>query len=301
MSPIAPDLDVLIVTYNNRRLIQDCLDSLLKYAPRRLARVYVADNNSPDHTADVIAGNYPSVELYRRRTNDGFAVANNDLIRTSTSNYLLILNPDTRFEMDALSPLLTTLDETDSIGMIGCRLLTADGTPDHAAKRSFPSPAVALHYFFLRMIGRKGSSYIRPDIADNEVADVDAINGAFMLVRRHAVDEVGGFDERYWMYAEDLDWCARFAAQGWRVVYDGRVIVRHMKAGSTRGQRPPRLNYHFHRSMALFYRKYSTTNNPLLRTIVEMGIWSHFVVTTVSYVSSRGFRRTTEVTLRTES
>lgn len=276
-------LDVVIVTYANRELITVCLDSLFEYAPRSARmNVYIADNASPDDTVAVVSEGYPQVTLIARASNDGFAVANNELIARTTAEYVLILNPDTRMEPGTLDHLLTVMAEEKDIGVLGCRLLTADGTLDHAAKRSFPSPASALKYFALRAFGRSGSDYVRPDVGESDVADVDAINGAFMLIRRDALDRVGGLDERYWMYGEDLDWCARFHKAGWRVVYDGRVKAHHAKGGSTKGSRPPRLNYHFHRSMVIFYLDHGRDRRSPLDIAVIAGVWLRFAMTTVT-------------------
>ena len=172
-------------------------------------------------------------------------------------------------------------DQPD-IGVVGCRLLTADGTLDHAAKRSIPDPWTAARYFALRLVGRRGSSYLAPEVDPLGTGDVDAVNGAFMLVRTSAMHEVGYFDEAYWMYGEDLDWCVRFRAAGWRVHYDGTVTAQHLKGGAAGGTRPLRLNYHFHKSMQLFYDKHLASGNVLKDGLVRTGIWSRFAVVTVA-------------------
>jgi GT2 family glycosyltransferase len=276
-SPIS--LDVVIVTYSSRDLIQTCLRSLYEYAPSLPMRVFVVDNNSPDDTVAVVRSEFPAVDLTARTTNDGFAVANNVALRRADASYVLVLNPDTRLEPGTLDHLLREMELERSIGVIGCRLLTADGTLDHASKRSFPSPLTAAKYFALKAIGRTGSGYVRLDVGEEDVADVDALNGAFMLIRSDALREVGMLDEKYWMYGEDLDWCARFAKANWRVVYDGRVVAHHLKGGSTSGRRPLRLNYHFHKSMILFYRDHISRGRVVADAFVSAGVWARFAAT----------------------
>lgn len=284
---LALDLDIIIVTYGRSDLVRACLDSLAGAMPSLSTRVLVIDNDSPDDTADVVEREYPSVQLTRRSGNDGFAVANNAALKSSESAYVLLLNPDTRVEPGTIDHLIGVLEREPDIGMIGCRLLTADGSLDHAAKRSIPSVATAAKYFVLRALGRRGSDYVRPDIADDAVADVDAVNGAFMLVRATALAQVGPLDERYWMYAEDLDWCLRFRKAGWRVVYDGRVIAHHLKGGSSDGPRRVALNYQFHRSMALFYLRQLRSGSTVLDVFVVAAIWARFGVTTLINSLSR--------------
>ncbi|WP_127792772.1 glycosyltransferase family 2 protein [Agromyces sp. LHK192] len=272
-------LDIVIVTYASRDLITHCLDSLFDNEPAVPFRVLVVDNDSPDGTAEAVRSAYPRVEVIARASNDGFAVANNVALRRSTAPYVLVLNPDTRLEPGTIDHLIDVMERDATIGVIGCRLLTADGTLDHAAKRSFPSPVVAAKYFALRLIGRRGSAYVRPDVQETDIADVEAVNGAFMLIRSSALRDVGLLDERYWMYGEDLDWCARFLDQNWRVVYDGRVVAHHLKGGSTDGRRPLKLNYHFHKSMLIFYRDHVSRRNLIADAVVTAGVWMRFAIT----------------------
>jgi GT2 family glycosyltransferase len=283
-------LDVVIVTYASRNLIRACLQSLFDFAPSIPMNVSVIDNDSPDDTVAVVESEFPSATVIARSTNDGFAVANNVALNTSDASYVLVLNPDTRLEPGTLDHLIDEMERDQTIGVLGCRLLTADGSLDHAAKRSFPSPVTAAKYFLLKAVGRTGSGYVRPDIADGDVADVDAVNGAFMLIRGEALKQVGPLDEKYWMYGEDLDWCARFLKAGWRVVYDGRVVAHHIKGGSTAGRRPLKLNYHFHKSMLLFYRDHVSNGRRTADLVVAAGVWARFGVTSAVAATESVFR-----------
>jgi N-acetylglucosaminyl-diphospho-decaprenol L-rhamnosyltransferase len=268
-----PSLDVVIVAYRCRELLRRCLDALLANPAQRQMTVTVVDNDSRDGTVEMVRAEYPQVRLFASDTNLGFSAANNRAIRASGGDYVLALNPDTEVTPGALERLCALLDERQEVGIVGPALEQADGTPDHAAKRSFPTPLSALGHF--TGVGRRRDSgtlaaYRAPEVAEGPV---DAVNGAFMLMRRRALDRVGLFDEGYWMYMEDLDLSYRFAEAGWVTWYEPAVTVRHLKAGTSGKHRSPRLNYAFHYGMLRFYRShYAPQRNPLLNAAVYAGI-----------------------------
>ena len=269
-------LEVVVVTYESEGLIRSCLRSVDAYAPRGTV-IHVVDNASPDNTVAVVEQEFPNVVLTARLDNAGFAVANNVALRAVRSPFVLVLNPDAELAPGVVDHLLGVMSDLPDVGVVGCRLVTSDGTPDHAAKRFIPTPVEAALYFAGRLIGRRVSRYTAPSVAEFGTGDVDAVNGAFMLIRKAAMDEVGLLDESFWMYGEDLDWCTRFRKAGWRVVYDGRVTARHLKGGSA-GVRSWRLNFEFHRSMALYQRKHGVSRAPL-RLLVGAAIWGKFIAT----------------------
>ena len=285
----SPVVDVVIVSYQCAGLLRSCLTSLREHGPRHGARVWVVDNGSSDGTVELVRAEFPDVELIASRTNLGFAQANNAAIRRGSAPYVLALNPDTQLTDGSLDAILELMDREPSVGIAGCRLELEDGTFDHAARRSFPTPLGALAHF--TGIGRRPNApaslaqYRAPNI---ERGPVDAVNGAFMVMRRRALDEVGLFDEGYWMYMEDLDLCYRFAQAGWTTWYEPGVKVLHVKAGTSGKHRKPRLNYAFHYGMLRFYRKhYAPSRNPLLNVAVYAGIGTKLVIS----VASNAMRR----------
>lgn len=174
---------------------------------------------------------FPGVTLTELSANAGFSVANNAGIDAGAAPYVLVLNPDTRITAGALDRLLVLMDGSLQIGMAGPRLELEDGTFDHAARRSFPTILSSLGHFTgigRELEGGALAAYRAPEI---ESGPVDAVNGAFMLMRRSALDETGLFDEGYWMYMEDLDLCYRFAEADWTVWFEPEVTVIHVKAG----------------------------------------------------------------------
>jgi N-acetylglucosaminyl-diphospho-decaprenol L-rhamnosyltransferase len=268
-----PRLDVVIVSYRSMGLLRECLRSLREHPASGGMAVRVVDNASGDGTAKMVRREFPEVSLTVSPRNVGFAAATNIAIRAGRAPYVLCLNPDTRVTPGALDRMLELMEERIRLGISGCRLVLRNGAFDYAAKRSFPTPVSALGHF--TGIGRQRESgvlaaYRAPEV---ESGPVDAVNGAFMLIRRAALDEVGLFDEGYWMYMEDLDLCYRFAEAGWVTWYEPSVTVVHVKAGSSGPVRSPRLNYAFHYGMFRFYRKhYASTRGALLTALVYGGI-----------------------------
>ena len=180
-----------------------------------------------------------------------------------------------------LERLLEVFDEHPEVGICGCRLVREDGSFDHAvtsllpdrrSRRSATSPASAAR----RSASARLAAYRAPDVDEGVV---DAVNGAFMLMRRAALDEVGLFDEGYWMYMEDLDLCYRFREAGWSTWYEPSVVASHAKGGSSGPVRSPRLNYAFHYGMFRFYRKhYARRSAAALNALVYAGIFGKLLV-----------------------
>lgn len=285
--PRPEGVDVVVVAYRCEALLRSCLASLSRNRPSRPMSVWVVDNASNDGTADMVAREFPWVELIRCDTNLGFSAGNNVAIRRGDAAYVLALNPDTRVEPGSLDRLLALMDARPELGVSGPALTLENGEPDHAAKRSFPTPLSALGHF--ARVGRRMSSgrlaaYRAPAV---EAGPVDSVNGAFMLMRRAALDQVGLFDEGYWMYMEDLDLSYRLAQAGWVTWFEPAARVVHVKAG-TSGVRRPRLNYHFHYGMLRFYRKhYADDRRRLTNAVIYAGIAVKLVLSVGHSVVSR--------------
>ncbi len=266
-------IDVVIVSYRCEAMLRDCLRSLRENPGALPLAVHVVDNASGDGTAPMVEREFEEVTLTVAAGNLGFSAANNLAISAGQGEWVLVLNPDTVVREGAIDTLREALESDSKSGMAGPRLELPDGTFDHAARRSFPTPLSALGHF--TGIGRRRESgalaaYRAPEVSSGPV---DAINGACMLIRRAALDDVGLFDERYWMYMEDLDLCYRFAEAGWLTLYEPRATVVHVKAGTSGTIRSPRLNYAFHYGMYRFYRDhYAPRRSPLVNGAVYAGI-----------------------------
>jgi GT2 family glycosyltransferase len=292
---------VIVNANGGRDLLRACLASLVRNpASGGAARVWVVDNGSEDGAQEMVRSEFPDVTLVELERNMGFCVANNLALRQTTADHVLLLNPDTEVGEGVLDHMLALMAEHPGVGIAGCRLVMRDGTFDHAAKRSFPTPLAAAAHFL--RVGRWEraprwlSQYRATEVGEHDEGEVDAINGAFMLVRTAAMREVGLLDERYGTYMEDLDWCYRFQRAGWEVRYDGSVTVLHVKGGMTvterRGgrHRALRPTLAFHRSMGRFYRKFYAGRRPLLDVAVYAAIGAKTAIAVGrSVVARRGF------------
>ena len=271
------ELEVVIVSHGAEALLRRCLRSLAEH-PIAVGemRVTVVDSGSPDGTPDMVEREFPGVRLLRRE-NIGFSAANNVVLREDEARAVLLLNPDTEVYAGTLDAALARLRSDPEVGMVGVKLVTESGELDHACKRSFPTPLSALAHFtgIGRGEGADGalSQYRATHLGDDEPGEVDAVNGAFMLCRAEAVQEVGLLDEGYWLYMEDLDWCHRFWDAGWKVFYEPAGTALHVKGGSSASRRAPKQEIAFHRGMGRFYRRFDAPeHNPLLNAAVYAGI-----------------------------
>jgi N-acetylglucosaminyl-diphospho-decaprenol L-rhamnosyltransferase len=288
-----PGLDVVIVAYRGRELLRACLTTLRENAPQGPHAVYVVDNASADGTVEMVRADFPEVSLIECDRNLGFGAANNIAIPRGRKRYVLVLNPDTRITPGALDALLRLMEERPTVGICGCRLVREDGTFDHASRRSFPTILGALGHFSGAGRGarapRRLAQYRAPEV---EAGPVDAVNGAFMLIRRAGLVDVGLFDEGYWMYMEDLDLCYRFRQAGWTTWYEPSVTVTHVKAGTSGPIRSPRLDYAFHYGMFRFYRQhYASRRSRVTSAAVYAGIAAKLAVSIVRSEFRRGSAR----------
>jgi GT2 family glycosyltransferase len=248
-----------------------------RFPPAGGAHVVVVDNDSRDGTVELVRRDFPEVELVAATSNLGFAKGTNLAVRRGSAPYVLALNPDTELSDGALTTLVALLDARPELSVAGCRLVRPDGSFDHAAKRSFPTPLSALGHFSglgrLRRAPVSLARYRAPELGEHESGEVDAVNGAFMLMRRSALEDAGLFDEGYWMYMEDLDLCYRLRKRGHAVWYEASVTVGHVKAGTSGKRRTPRLDYAFHYGMLRFYRAhYAPERSRVLNAAVYVGI-----------------------------
>jgi N-acetylglucosaminyl-diphospho-decaprenol L-rhamnosyltransferase len=285
---------VIVSSTGARELLRTCLASLRENPTTGGEMVvHVVDNASTDGTPEMVRGEFPEVVLHALDWNSGFCVANNIVLRDSRADFVLVLNPDTEVYPGALDHMVEVMRGDPKIGMSSCRLAQRDGTLDHASKRSFPTPMGALAHFL--GVGRRDrapswlAQYRAPELGEYDAGEVDAVNGAFMLVRREALEDVGLLDEGYWLYMDDLDWCFRFKQKGWKVWYDGAVTVMHVKGGTTvtKRHRGLRHNVAFHRSMGRFYRKFYSGRHPLGDVVIYFAIAGKLAISIVRSALAR--------------
>ncbi len=268
-------LTVVIVTYECRDHVTACLASLAADAEEHGYEVIVVDNASTDGTAEAVRRCFPWAQLIEAGANSGFSVANNIALRWARGEHVLLLNPDTVVPRGALAEAIAALDARPDVGMLGVKLVQETGELDHACKRGFPTPLSSLGYF--TRIAPK--AYTAGHVGADETSYVDAVNGAFMLVRREALEDVGPLDEGFWLYMEDLDWCYRFWQAGWKILYWPGVAVTHVKGGSAGSLRSWKANRAFHGGMWTFYAKhYRARYGPGVALVVRLAIWGKLLV-----------------------
>ncbi|MBP8974487.1 MAG: glycosyltransferase family 2 protein [Anaerolineae bacterium] len=279
------DLGIVIVNWNTRDLLRDCLRSVAASQGDFTDRVVVVDNASADGSADMVRAEFPDVTLIASAENEGYSRANNRGLRAlgfaqgcadeDAPRYALALNPDTVLPPAALSDMLTYMDADATIGVAGPKLVLPDGSLDLACRRSFPTPEISFYRMVglsklfprSRRFGRYNLTYLDSDVE----TEVDSVVGAFMLVRRAAIQRVGLFDETFFMYGEDLDWAFRIKQAGWKVMYNPRVTVTHVKRAASRQSR--RAQREFYRAMLLFYRKHYRQTTPWwLHSLILLGL-----------------------------
>lgn len=284
-----PSVSAIIVNYNAGLILNEAVNSLLCSAS--VAKVLVVDNGSSDHSMDELESLANSqsrlISIYNK-ANLGFAKACNIAIAAAGENdYLLFLNPDCLIDKEALETLLACMKSSPQVGMAGPLLLNPDGTEQAGGRRTVPTPWRS----FIRAFGLSGlrSRYPRlfsdfllhqqplPDCS----IEVEAISGSCMLVRRAAIRDVGALDEGYFMHCEDLDWCMRFCQRGWKIMFVPDARVSHHK-GTCSKTRPIFIEWHKHKGMMRFYRKFFRHQYPgVLFWTVGAGVWLRFTMVAI--------------------
>lgn len=253
------DLSIIILNYNTRQLTLDCLQSVYASTTSFSYEVIVIDNNSKDDSVQHIQQQYPMVTLIANDDNVGFSRANNQGIRIAQGRYILLLNSDTIVEPDTLDIMIRFMDEQPKVGASGCKVVLPDGSLDKACRRGFPTPSASFYYAFgfskLFPNNPRFNQYQLGFMDPDGSYPIDCLVGAFMLVRREAIDQVGMLDEEFFMYGEDIDWCYRIKEAGWKNYYYAETKITHYKGASSR-RKPFKIIYEFHRAMYLFHRKH---------------------------------------------
>jgi GT2 family glycosyltransferase len=277
------DLSVIIVNYNVRDFLESSLTSVQQALRGLDAEVIVVDNASDDGSVEMVRRKFPAVTVIEAGRNLGFAAANNLALGRARGGTIVLLNPDTVVQEDTFGTIVRFLAEHPDAGLAGCKILNPDGTLQPACRRSFPTPWVAFTkisglsalYPRSRVFGRYNLGYLDPD----RTYEVDAISGSFMALRREVYEQVGGLDEEYFMYGEDLDWCFKVKQAGWKVYYVSDTRIIHYKGESVRRSDIDEVRT-FYRAMRIFVDKHHG-RSPLSGLILRAGItvrqWLAFI------------------------
>jgi N-acetylglucosaminyl-diphospho-decaprenol L-rhamnosyltransferase len=289
----AIDLSIVIVNWNVCELLRRCLHSILDHAvpetklpgvwrlespswPTYRVELLVIDSASSDDSVAMVRHEFPAVRLYASETNVGYTGGNNLGIRESRGRYVLVLNPDTEVLGDALSAMVAYMERHSDVGVLGPQLLWPDGGIQ-SSRRSFPSLKTAwIESTFLQKrcpdhpVLRR---YYLEDTPDDAIGQVDWVLGACLMVRRAVIEQVGGFDDTFFMYSEELDWQKRIKAAGWKIVYYPQARIVHYE-GKSSEQVGALTHIRFQRSKVHYFRKY---HGSLAAHLVKSWLMFHYV------------------------
>jgi hypothetical protein len=253
-----PAISIVIVSWNTRDFLLDCLESIKTNDPNVSMEIIVVDNASTDGSPEAIENKYPDVHLIRNDRNDGFAKGNNIGIRESKGRYICLINSDVKVLPGCLTQLYDYMENHPDIGIIGPRMLNAD-LSRQCTCRHFPTlwnifcSATALYKLFpkSRIFSGDQMFYFKHDI----IRDIDVLAGCFLMVRREAFDQVGYLDDQFFMYSEDVDWCKRFWQAGWQVVILPEAESIHY-GGASSANDPLKFSVAQEKSLFQYWRKH---------------------------------------------
>jgi GT2 family glycosyltransferase len=263
-------LSIIIVNYNVTRLLRNCLLSVQKYTEGEDYEVIVIDNASTDTSWGDLIPEFPKIHFISSEHNEGFAVANNKAIKTAAGEYVLLLNPDTELEGYYMKDILDFADSKPDFGCLGVRMHDAEGNFLPESKRSVPDMFNSFEKLFTNFKRSNSKSYYRSDIDETAVAEADVATGAFLLIRKEVYEKIGGLDETYFMYGEDIDLCYTLLRNGYKNYYYGKASLLHHKGEST--IKDEVYLDRFYGAMQIFIDKYYRESKPMQYSFLKAGL-----------------------------
>jgi GT2 family glycosyltransferase len=289
-------VSVVVVNHNAGELLVECVRSALAQAEQ----VVVVDNDSSDSSRDLLEGQFAKearLLVLCAGKNMGFSAGSNLGFGLATQAHVLFLNPDCLLGAGSVQRMLAVLESDAQIGMVGGLLMNPDGTEQGGARRAVPTPwrSFVRAFGLYRLSGRWPRIFLdfhlhKQPLPEKPI-EVEAISGALMLVRRLAIEDVGLWDEAYFLHCEDLDWCMRFRQRGWKICFVPDAPVIHHRGLSSRSK-PIFVEWHKHKGMMRFYRKFFRNQYPgVLMWLVGLGVWLRFVLIAGFYLARRLLRK----------
>jgi len=272
-------LSIVVVNYNVKYFLEQCLDSVFLAIKNIDAEVFVVDNLSTDDSLEYLKPLFPDVKFIENQENVGFSRANNQAIAIARGEYILLLNPDTVIGEKSLINICRFMDENPQAGALGVKMLDGYGRFLPESKRGFPSPWNS----FCKMLGlsklfpysRRFGGYHLKYLDKNDLHTVNILAGAFMMVRKEAIEKAGYLDEHFFMYGEDIDWSYRIAHSGYENYYYPEPII-HYKGESTKKD----IKYvkHFYEAMLIFFNKHYPHSNRFIKLAIRLAIVAYGTV-----------------------
>lgn len=287
------ELSVIIVNYNVKHFLEQCLHSVLKASKTISAEIFVVDNNSVDGSTQLVKEKFPQVHLIENKDNVGFSKANNQAIRLAKGKYILLLNPDTVVEEDTFTKIIRFMEEHPDAGGLGVKMIDGKGNFLPESKRGLPTPWVA----FCKMFGlsklfpksKNFGKYHLSYLNENETHEVEVLAGAFMLMRKETLEKVGLLDETFFMYGEDIDLSYRITQGGYKNYYFPGTTIIHYKGESTK---KGSLNYVkvFYKAMIIFAQKhFSGGKAGAFSVLLNLAIWFRAFLSVLKRITDRFF------------
>lgn len=253
------DISICIVTANARSFLRDCLNSIAEYPPRGDYEIIVVDNASNDGTAAMLFDEFPQVKIIHNDRNQGFTIPLNQALKVAQGDWLVSLNPDTLLTGELFDTMRAFMESNPAVGIVSPKVLNRDGSFQKQSRRGEARPLEVIGYFLkldhLFPGNKKLAGYLQGWLGEDEVAEVKAVSGSCMMIRREALEQVGYFDEQFYAYQEDSDFCFQVRKQGWKVFYVPTVEVIHYGGQGGSGTRPYFNVYQWHRSYYLYFKK----------------------------------------------
>jgi len=270
-------LSIIIVNYNVKYFIEQCLYSVLNAIKNIETEIFVVDNNSVDGSVAMIREKFPQIHLIENKKNTGFSYANNQAIKLAKGQYILLLNPDTVVEEDTFEKTIAFMDKQTDAGGLGVKMIDGKGNFLPESKRALPTPMVAFYKIFgfskLFPKSKKFGRYHLGFLNKDEIHEVEVLSGAFMLLRAETINKIGMLDEDYFMYGEDIDLSYRIIKGGYKNYYYPKTTIIHYKGESTK---KGSINYVkvFYNAMIIFAQKHFTAENAkLFSTMIKTAIY----------------------------
>ena len=256
-----PKLTIIILSYNTKEILLNCLKSLEKVKNEVPCEVIVSDNASNDGSPEMVSKLFPEVKLITG-PNISFSNGNNRARDMVNGEYVLFLNSDTLIHKNTLKKTIEYFDSDNDIGALTCKLILANGNLDKDVRRRFPTPWISFNRLFLK----NGKKYWYLDVPENQIHEVDAIQGAFFLTRKEIIDKIGWFDEKFVFDGEDLDLCFQIKKMGYKIIYYPEVSITHLKKATRNKISDINLKRKMEgvNSMEYFYRKNLWNKYPLI-------------------------------------
>jgi GT2 family glycosyltransferase len=277
------DLSIIIVSWNAKSYVQECLESAALYCPSHSSEVIVVDNASTDGSSELVSRRFPQVKLVQNSSNLGFAKANNIGIALSSGEYVCLINSDVKFVHDCFTPMLAYMRGHSDVAMLGPQMLDSDL---HVRRSTMRFPTVwnsicrALGLDRVFEGSRTFGGQMVSDFDHNHTRDVEVLNGWFLMVRRDALERVGLLDERFFIYGEDIDWCYRFHRAVQRTVFLAEARAVHY-GGASSANAPVRFQIEMYRANGQYWRKHHGRAAQLLYFLI---IWVHQAVRLAGYL-----------------